>query len=70
MKPWLARRNDERGRGLLAMVQNELRCEDQDAYRNFLRMNDVCFRTLLNIIGGRITHRDTHLRQCISAEKR
>ncbi|KAI4458093.1 l1 transposable element-related [Holotrichia oblita] len=61
---WLLRRNQ--GKDLLTMVENELKIEDPNSYRNFLGMPDQVFDELLAKIYENISKQDTHLRQCIS----
>ncbi|KAK5648000.1 hypothetical protein RI129_002892 [Pyrocoelia pectoralis] len=69
-KSWLLRRNEGRGRGVLAMVKNELKNTDPCGYKNYLRMDNAVFNNLLNLIRTAISKEDTILRQCISAEDR
>lgn len=65
---WLLRRN--LGRGLLNMVDNELKPEDPASYKNFLRMNEETFNELLELIVNKIAKQDTCMRECISAKSK
>lgn len=44
---WLRRRE---GRGVLNMLQNELLLEDEDSYRNFLRMSNEHFGLVFKVL--------------------
>lgn len=67
-RPWLLRRNN--GRGVLAMVSNELRLEYPLAYKNFLTMNHNTFLDLLKLVYKDIKKKDTNMREAISPENR
>ncbi|XP_046384595.1 uncharacterized protein LOC124154737 isoform X2 [Ischnura elegans] len=69
-RPWLERRDEGIGRGVLTMLENELVVDDPENYRNYLRMSEDVFMTLLNKVEGRIKRQDTNMRQCIPARKR
>ncbi|VEN58845.1 unnamed protein product [Callosobruchus maculatus] len=64
-RKWLQRRH---GRGTLALLNTELRTEDPDAYKNFLRLDPAQFATLLNLVENDIKKQDTFMRESISAE--
>lgn len=64
----LARRNNNRR--VFNMIHNELRLEDENSFRNYLRMDEDCFKELLTLIESSITHADTCTRQSIPAHKR
>ncbi|VEN38050.1 unnamed protein product [Callosobruchus maculatus] len=64
---WLLRR---KGRGTLALLNTELRFEDPEAYRNFLRLDTAQFNVLLNLVRDDINKQDTLMRESISAEHR
>lgn len=68
VRPWLRRRHE--GRDMLAMVEDEMKHEDKENYKNFIRMDEENFLKVLSFIRHKITYRDTKLRQCITAEKR
>lgn len=68
-RPWILRRDDG-GRELHSLLQDELRLEDKESYKSFLRMGETEFLTLLRLVGPRITKKNTVMRQCISAAKR
>ncbi|KAK9721614.1 hypothetical protein QE152_g20840 [Popillia japonica] len=56
--------------GLLSMLENELRIEDVDSYKNFLRMCVPHFDELLNNITNNISKQDTVMRQAVCASHR
>ncbi|VEN56824.1 unnamed protein product [Callosobruchus maculatus] len=64
-RKWLQRRQ---GRGTLALLNTELRTEDPDAYKNFLRLDPSQFTILLSLVEDDIKKQDTFMRECISAE--
>lgn len=49
---------------------NHLRVNNVKDYQNFLRMTEVEFNYLLEILTPRISKQDTHMRKSISAEHR
>ncbi|XP_046395260.1 uncharacterized protein LOC124162701 [Ischnura elegans] len=67
-RPWIERRDS--GRGTLYMVQEELLLEDRAAFRNFLRMTEEQFETVLNVTRRDYEKVDTLMRGAISADKR
>ncbi|CAH1981280.1 unnamed protein product [Acanthoscelides obtectus] len=66
-KKWLQRK---KGRGTLALLNRELRVEDTNAYRNFLRLDDTQFDYLLALVEPHIKKEDTFMRESISAQHR
>ncbi|KAK4884611.1 hypothetical protein RN001_000882 [Aquatica leii] len=56
-RKWLKRR--ETGKGILNMLNTELKVKDPDAYRNYLRMSNNLFEKLLKIVGDDISCKDT-----------
>lgn len=64
-RPWLKRRCE--GRGILGMLNSELKHEDEWAYTNFLRLTVAQFDFLLSKIESDITKVDTNMREAISA---
>ncbi|XP_028132028.2 uncharacterized protein LOC114327552 [Diabrotica virgifera virgifera] len=67
-RAWLQKRQE--GRGVLSMVETELKDSDSEKYRQFLRMCEPQFDELLELIREDITKQDTILRKSISAEYR
>jgi hypothetical protein len=65
---WLCRRNE--GLGVLNMLENELRVEDPESYRTFIRMCEEYFDDLLKLIRKDITKQNTNMRECISPKQR
>ena len=63
-RPWL---NTTRRRnfGQYDQLMSELRAEDTQSFRNFLRMPPEMFDELLDRVGPRITKKHTHYRQAI-----
>lgn len=68
VKPWLERRWS--GRGILTMLNDELRNEEPDLYKNYLRMTSEQFAQLLEIIAPDIVKQDTFMRDSISAQSK
>ena len=56
--------------GVYHHLLQELSLGDAATYRNFMRMDCTTFQTLLNLVGPRITFKDTHLRRAIPAGER
>jgi len=67
-RSWLQRRYE--GRGLLRMVHNELRFEDEPAFRNFTRLCGASFDEICGLISESVKRVDTNMRQCISVKDR
>nr|CAI5825169.1 unnamed protein product [Callosobruchus analis] len=64
-RKWLQRRQ---GRGTLALLNSELRTEDPESYKNFLRLAPEQFAMLLSLVEKDIKKQDTFMRESISAE--
>ena len=56
-RPWIGRR---RQFGLYDQLLVELRNEDQESFKNFMRMPPEMFDELLTRVGPRITKQNTH----------
>jgi hypothetical protein len=67
-KEWLQRRNE--GRGVLHMLNSELRIEDAASYKNFLRMTSNQFDHILGLISPLVEKQDTCMRECISSRNK
>ena len=65
VKLWLSRRNE---RGIYNNLIQQLRCEDVDEYKRFLRMTPEIFDELLSYIEVDITKQTTVLREAIPAK--
>ena len=65
-KNWLLRRDQFSHMPLL----RELRENNPDDFRNFLRMSDPVFQQLLALVSPYITRQDTVMREAITAEQR
>ncbi|XP_055910884.1 uncharacterized protein LOC129945249 [Eupeodes corollae] len=63
-KDWVARREQE---GFYAKLMVELRTEEPELYRNFLRMDCKQFDHLLSLVAPHIQKQDTNMRRSISA---
>lgn len=66
-KDWMARRNQE---GFCAKLLIELRAEEPELYRNFLRMNSEQFDHLLALVRPSIQKENTNMRESISPAER
>ncbi|XP_068225317.1 putative nuclease HARBI1 [Palaemon carinicauda] len=66
MKPWLRKRENFYHMTLL----KELKENNPEDYRNYLRMTDNAFRDLLSLVSPKITKKDTVMRKSIPAEER
>lgn len=66
MKNWLSRRNDFSHMSLL----RELRANDPNDYRNYLRMDEDTFNHLLSLVGEHLRKQDSVMRQAIPPEER
>ena len=58
VKPWLQRR---KSRGFYDQLVSELRIEEEDIYKNYLRMKPEHFDEILDIIRNDISKQNTHL---------
>ncbi|GLV61237.1 hypothetical protein CBL_21066, partial [Carabus blaptoides fortunei] len=56
----------EEGRGTINMLENELRMEDPESYRMFLRMCGDHFDELLAMVINDINRQHTNMRQCVT----
>lgn len=65
-KNWLKNRNKYTHLHLL----RELRSNDPDDFKNYLRMDCAVFDELLNILKPYLIRQDTPMRKCITAESR
>ena len=63
MKPWLERRNQL---GVYDALLSELRLEEEEEYKNYLRMTPGCFNELLELVKEDITKKPTNMRDAIS----
>lgn len=68
-KPWI-RRRDEGISNIHSLLNNELRNEDPECFRNYLRMDGNCFNKLKELLEPRIKKKETNMRESISVEKR
>lgn len=62
---WLERRNE--GRGVLAMLNEELLYEDPASYRNFLRLRNDQYEYLLSLVQEQTCKEDTVMRMSVPA---
>lgn len=67
-RSWLKRRN--KGKGILNLLDDELRTEDSWAYTNFLRLTSVQFEYLHGLICNDIKKEDTQMREAISTRNK
>lgn len=67
MKNWVGRRDQE---GCYAKLLVELRAEEPNLYRNFVRMTSEQFDHLLCLVTPYIQKQDTNMRKSISAGER
>lgn len=65
---WLLRRHEKKG--ILYMLENELKVEDAESYRSFLRMCEQHFDELLSLIQSDISRQDTNMREAVSPSHR
>ncbi|XP_046409283.1 uncharacterized protein LOC124174234 [Ischnura elegans] len=63
-RKWISRREN----GVMSLLSNELRTEDPESFRNFLRMSELNFNDLLGRVYVKISKKDTVCRQCIPAK--
>lgn len=66
VKSWKLRRQENSSYQLL---HSELRLEDKDAYRRYLRMDEDCFLELLGYVRSSIQKSDSCMRSAIPAEE-
>lgn len=66
-KQWVALREKE---GFYAKLMVELRSEEPELYRNFLRMSSAQFDNLVELVKPHIEKSDTNMRMSISAGER
>lgn len=50
-------------------MEKELVADDPENYRNYLRMSEDVFVSLLSKVEGRIKSQGTNMRQCIPVKK-
>lgn len=67
IKPWL---REHYNQGAFPNLLQFLRRNDSDAFRNYLRMDHICFEDLLKRIGPLIEKQDTNYRRAIPADER
>ncbi|XP_063221343.1 uncharacterized protein LOC134530450 [Bacillus rossius redtenbacheri] len=68
-RPWIQRRDE--GAGCVhRLVNEELKMEDPESYKNYLRMDEQSFQKLKRVVESRIKKKSTNMRQSISVEKR
>lgn len=67
VKEWIARRPTL---GAYAMLLDELRSEDPNKFKNFLRMSETDFNFLLQLISDKILKSDTNMRESIKPRER
>lgn len=67
VRKWIDRRNEF---GACSKLVNELRLEDAQQYRNFIRMSAVQFELLLDLVKHRIVKKDTKFRDAIAPHDR
>jgi hypothetical protein len=66
-KPWLFAHDEQ---GAYQNLVKMLRGHDQEAFRNYFRMDETCFRDLLSRVKPLIEKHDTNYRRAIPAEER
>ena len=66
VKPWLLRRE----RSSFSTIFRELGCEDENLFRNYLRITPEIFSYLLQLVTPYIEKQNTFMRDCISAGER
>lgn len=67
VKDWIMKRNQF---GVFSHLLKELKSQDSDYYKNFLRMDSACFEILLKKVTPLIEKQDTVMRLAISASER
>lgn len=65
-REWLLKRDTLSHMPLL----QEIRENNPDDFRNYLRMEDDCFLALLNLVSPLIQRQDTRMRQAVTPEQR
>ncbi|XP_047109469.1 uncharacterized protein LOC124777955 [Schistocerca piceifrons] len=68
VRPWLERK--DQGRGIYSLLMKELRPEDPQEFRSFVRMDMACFEKLLPMIEDGIKKCDTVTREATSPSRR
>ncbi len=66
-REWIRKRDRH---GAYHQLLQELKLCDRNAYKNFLRIDEAIFETILELVSPIISRQDTHLRQSISAGER
>jgi hypothetical protein len=66
VKSWRMRRECN---GSFKFLTEELRLEDKDLYRRYIRMDETCFEKVLEYITSKIKKQDTVMRQAIPPAK-
>ncbi|KAK4885921.1 hypothetical protein RN001_002192 [Aquatica leii] len=67
-RPWLQRRSQNRG--VLDLLNLELRTENPRSYKNFLRLSEEQFKHLLEEVSPYITKQDTVMRESVPARSK
>lgn len=67
VKCWLKVREEK---SAYSNIIRELRLNDQESYRKYLRMSTDTFEELINLVGPSITKKTTHMRVPISPEEK
>lgn len=67
VRDWIKRRENK---NVMETLLKELEREDQECYKNFLRMSAADFRYLLDKIKFAIEKQNTHMRDAIPAAER
>ena len=65
VRNWLAERREK---GEYDLLLNQLRLEDVESFRRYLRMNTDTFQELMRLVGPKITKKRTNMREPIPAE--
>lgn len=66
VKSWRLRRDS---RSCFKFLTDELRLEDKNAFRQFLRMDENCFQTILGYVENSIRKQNTVMREAVSPEE-
>lgn len=69
LRNWFLRRDTENA-GIMMDVDNELRLEDDEYYKRFMKMQDAEFEYILSMIVEDIMKKDTFMRKSIDARHR
>ncbi|KAK4887262.1 hypothetical protein RN001_003533 [Aquatica leii] len=67
-RPWLQR--SSQNRGVLDLLNLELRTEDPRSYKNFLRLSEEQFKHLLEEVSPYITKQDTVMHESVPARSK